>query len=309
MSTQDSTLQAMLAQYEAAAAASNFSNENTFDLKNYFSTFLPDGVNDAMKVIRILPTEESPFKVVYTHSANVEGQNRKFTCLQEMKNSPCPFCEARERLLSTGEEDDKKLAQTYRARKMYVIKIIDREKESEGPKFWRFPDAYKKDGVYDKIFAQIRMLNENVTHEETGRDFVLNIVRVKNPRGGTYFTVNSVIAKNNSPLSVDADLSKSWVEDEKTWEDVYSVKDYDYLKIIVMGEVPAWSKKLEKFVAKSSLEGLSEEEENTTDDLDTQVAFGSNSGNKVNSEDLVAEVVEDSYVPDEDDEDDDDLPF
>lgn len=314
MSTEkNSVLEAMLSQYEKATT---FTNENSFDLKNYYTTFLPDGVDSKMSAIRILPVKGSPFQEVHVHSAKVDGKNRKFTCIQHLNDEACPFCEAREKLLATGDKANEELAKSYKARLMYVIKVIDREKEEEGPKFWRFPINYKKDGILDKIMSSIKMLNggkgEDITDVEVGRDLALSIVRVKNPRGGTYPTVNNVGTSDKKPLSSDAELAKSWLEDTKTWQDVYSVKDYDYLKLIVMGETPAWSRKLEKFVAKSSL--TPEDEEDTTEDLESKVSMGANA--QKSSDVKIEEEVNDdentnSYVPasDIEDEEDDDLPF
>ena len=109
MSNENSALAAMLSQYEKTTANSS---ENSFDLKNYFTTYLPDGVDSAMKKIRILPTTDgtSPFQEVEVHSHKVDGKNRKFTCIAHLNDEPCPFCEAREELLSTGEKDDEELA-------------------------------------------------------------------------------------------------------------------------------------------------------------------------------------------------------
>lgn len=310
METQkNSVLEAMLSQYEKATS---FSSENSFDIKNYFTTFLPDGIDSKMKHIRILPVNGSPFQEVHVHSAKVDGKNRKFTCIAKLEDVPCPFCEARERLMATGEKSDEELAKSYKSRLMYVVKVIDRENEADGPKFWRFPINYKKEGIMDKIMASVQMVGEDITDAETGRDLVLNVVRVKNPRGGTYPAVNSVQAMDRKPLSSDAELAKKWVDDKKTWQDVYSVKDYDYLKLIVMGEVPAWSKKLEKFVAKSSLSP--EDLEDTAEDLDSKVSMGANAQKKsetpVETEAPVASK-ETTYVADvdTDEDEDDDLPF
>ena len=309
MSTKNSVLEAMLSQYEKATT---FKNENTFDVKNYFSTFLPDGVNSSQAQIRILPTEGSPFEEVYVHSMKVDGKNRKFTCLAKHGDNPCPFCEAREMLLSTGEKSDEEDAKTYNARLMYVVKVIDRQKEDEGPKFWRFPINYKQDGIMDKIMAAVKMVDEDITDVETGRDLKLSIVRVKNPRGGSYPSVNSVLPIDRSPLSTDKALAESWVNDSKTWKDVYSIKPYDYLKLVVMGEVPAWSKKLEKYVAKSTLEN--ETEESTSDNLDSMISMGNKAQKtEVKETKVIVEEEEEednaSYNIDADDDDDDDLPF
>ena len=304
----NSALAAMLSQYETATS---FSSENSFDIKNYFSTFLPEGVDNKMVAIRILPIEgASPFQEAHIHSTKVDGKNRKFTCIKHLNDEACPFCEAREILLATGEKTDEETAKKYKPRLMYIVKVIDRENEGDGPKFWRFPINYKKDGIMDKIMATVRMVNEDITNPETGRDLVLNIVRVKNPRGGTYPSVNSVQAMDKGLLSTDAELAAKWLANEKTWKDVYSVKDYDYLKIIVRGEVPAWNKKLEKFVAKSEL--TEEDNEPTTTDLETQVSLGANAQPKAEVPVQVEEVAETTYTAPVDvveEKEGDDLPF
>ena len=57
-----------------------------------------------------------------------------------------------EDLMSTGKEADKKLAGNYRSRMFYIVKVIDRDAEEDGVKFWRFKHNYKNEGVLDKIF-------------------------------------------------------------------------------------------------------------------------------------------------------------
>lgn len=305
MSNENSALAAMLSQYEKSTSNSS---ENSFDLKNYFTTYLPDGVDSAMKKIRILPTTDgtSPFQEIEVHSQKVDGKSRKFTCISHLNDEACPFCEAREELLSTGEKEDEELAKSYKARRMFVVRVIDRENESEGPKFWRFPINYKKEGIFDKIMATINLLKEDITNRETGRDIILNVVRVKNPRGGSYPAVNSIQAFDREPLNKENELAEKWINDSKTWKDVYSIKGYDYLKLVVLGKTPMWDKKLEKFVAK---EDVSPESEDTSNDLDSAISMGASAQpeTKVKTED----VTDNSYTADVDVEEEatDDLPF
>ena len=47
-------LEAILSQYKESGSNSNF-QAKTYDLGNYFSTYLPEGVKEGTKVIRILP--------------------------------------------------------------------------------------------------------------------------------------------------------------------------------------------------------------------------------------------------------------
>ncbi|MDQ5928651.1 MAG: hypothetical protein QG594_426, partial [Bacteroidota bacterium] len=110
-------LELMLAQYEKNNAPKYEKTEaKTYDLKNYFNTFIPDGVKTATKTIRILPSKTgTPFVEMYGHKAMIDGEWKTLPCLKHEKNEPCPFCEAREELLSTGKESDKDLAKKYSA--------------------------------------------------------------------------------------------------------------------------------------------------------------------------------------------------
>jgi len=300
-------LQAMLKQYDDAGTQGK---ETTFDLNNYFTTYLPDGIDNAVKRVRILPVAKgTPFITVYVHKATVDGKNRKFTCLSHLNDEACPFCEAREQLLATGLDSDKELAKNYSAKLMYVVKVIDRENEEHGPKFWRFPaQTYKKDGIHDKIMANVRLLQENIHNPETGRDLFLTVQRVKNPRGGTYPNVSSVNTTDKCKLSENAEQAQAWLDEAKTWADVYSTKDYNYLEIIVKGGTPAWSKAKNKYVDKATLDAG--DNASASDDLDAEIEIS----NQVNKTTVTKEpeVAENSYVAPSDvaaPVQNDDLPF
>jgi len=261
----------MLAQYEAATTSGK---ETTFSLTNYFTTYLKDNEQSKLMHIRLLPgAGPTPFEEVYVHSMKVEDKNRKFVCPSHTNDDPCPFCDTRSQLLASGDKDQEETAKQFNARLMYIAKVIDRDKPEEGPKFWRFPRNFKKDGVFDKIIAihKAYKMQVDLASPETGMDLVLNVERVKNNRGGSYPNVNSIQAMPSTPLSTDERQSAEWLSDTKTWEDVYSVKSYDYLEIITNGGVPYWDKKLEKFVNK---EDISTDVEDVNADLENELTIG-----------------------------------
>jgi hypothetical protein len=268
MSEQKNALAAMLEQYEANAKPKyEKKTEKVYDLKNYFNTFIPEGVKSATKTIRILPVENgSPFVELYAHKIQVNGEYKTFACLKHEKNEPCPFCEAREALLATGNAEDKKLAGNYRARLMYVVKVIDRANEDEGVKFWRFNHDSRSEGIYDKIYAVINAIKKDITHAENGRDIVLTINRNQN----NVPVVSGIATLDPSPLSEDAEKAALWLSDTRTWEDVYSVRSYDYLAIIVKGEEPVWDKENKCFVAKKDLDAVEAEKQT----LDSELTMG-----------------------------------
>lgn len=298
MSTENNALAAMLEQYEVNNRPKyDKKNEKVYDLKNYFNTYIKEGIKSAEKTIRILPTSDgsSPFIEMYAHKIKVDGEWKTFACLKHEKGEPCPFCEAREALLATGKESDKELAKSYNARLMYVVKVIDRDKPEEGVKFWRFNHDYRKEGILDKFQAVLRAIKKDITNPETGRDVVLSINR--NQTGIP--VVSGVATLDASPLSEDAEQAAEWLADNRTWEDVYSVRTYDYLEIIVKGGVPAWDKEGKCFVDKASLESNTRE----TNDLESELTMGIET---VKSNIIESEKSESS---EESSDDDDDLPF
>ena len=302
MSNQKNAIDAILAQYEKNNKPSyEPKKESTYSPKNYFNAMLPDGVRTATKTIRILPSQNggSPFVEMYVHKIKANGKYETFTCPKRERNLPCPFCEAREELLATGQESDKELAKDYREKLTYVIKVIDRDNEADGVKFWRFNHDYRKEGVYDKIIGLINAVRKDITNPNDGHDLVITINRNAN-NVPIVSSINPVITP--SPLSEDKALLDKWLADTRTWSDVYSVKSYEYLEIIVKGGTPVWDKTKKCYVDKAS------KDESEQDDTDNETTLGIEN---VKSN-LIASKTVDPFESDDDnddDDDDDDLPF
>jgi len=252
-----STLEAVLSQYEKnKQAASGNSNKVSQEdrMKKYFTTVLPKGARSGEKRIRILPASNggSPFVEVYFHEVQVDGNWVKlYDPKQEGKRSP--LNEVYEGLMMTGVESDKVLARQYRSRKFYIVKVIDRENEQDGVKFWRFKHNTKNEGVLDKIFPLFKNKGD-ITDPEKGRDLIINLNLTKAPNGREYTTISSIIPEDQSPLHVESGIADTWLKDELTWSDVYSKKPEEYLEMIAKGEVPKWDSATNKWVSNSSEE-------------------------------------------------------
>lgn len=252
-----STFDAVLAQYEKNKnATSGNSNKMSSEdrMKRYFTTVLPKGSKGEERRIRILPTKDgsSPFVEVYFHEIQVDGKWVKlYDPKQEGKRSP--LNEVNEALMGTGVEADREAARQYRSRKFYIVKVIDRDHESDGVKFWRFKHNHKGDGVIDKVFPIFRNKGD-VTNAETGRDLILSLTLTKAGTGKEYTVINSVLNDDPSPLHTDDDVAKTWLEDELTWSDVYSKKGEDYLEMVARGEVPRWDTASSKWVSNLTTE-------------------------------------------------------
>lgn len=179
----NTTLDAVLSQYEKNTARSQGTgNQMSQDerMKKYFTTLLDKNSRTGQKRVRILPTSDgsSPFKEVWYHEIQVDGKWVKLYDPGKNDGERSPLTEVYEELISTGKEADKKLAQQYRSRKFYIVKVVDRDAEDDGVKFWRFKDNYKQEGILDKIIP-IWKQKGDITNADNGRDLIIEMVKSK----------------------------------------------------------------------------------------------------------------------------------
>jgi hypothetical protein len=210
-------------------------------MKKYFALILDDKSNSGTRRVRILPTKDgsSPFKEAWYHEIQVGGKWQKFFDPGKNDNERSPLNEVYEELMSTGKESDKELAKQYKSRKFYIVKVIDRDREEDGVKFWRFKHNYKNEGILDKIIPIWRNKGD-ITDPDKGRDLIIELTKQKTPKGAAYTTVSTIMYDDPTPTHEDPKTMKEWVDDEMTWLDVYSKKPVEYLEAIARGEVPRW---------------------------------------------------------------------
>lgn len=236
-------LDAILAQYEQSQKSGSNTSKMSQDerMKKYFAALLKDNEKQGQKRLRILPTNDgsSPFKEVWFHEIQVDGKWQKFYDPGKNDNERSPLSEVYEELMSTGREADKELAKQYKPRKFYIVKLIDRDNEADGVKFWRFKHNYKNEGILDKLIPIFRAKGD-VTDAEKGRDIILEMTKAKTPKGATYTVIQTIMYDDPAPLHEDKETAESWLNDELSWADVYSKKPVEYLEAIAKGETPRW---------------------------------------------------------------------
>ena len=285
-----SSLDAVLAQYEQAQKNSS-GGENRMSseerMKKYFALILDEKSNSGTRRIRILPTKDgsSPFKEAWYHEIQVGGKWQKFYDPGKNDNERSPLNEVYEELMSTGKESDKELAKQYKSRKFYIVKVIDRDHEEDGVKFWRFKHNYKNEGILDKIIPIWRNKGD-ITDSEKGRDLIIELTKQKTPKGAAYTTVSTIMYEDAAPIHEDKTVLKEWVEDEMTWLDVYSKKPVEYLEAIARGEVPRWDSDKGGYVYSNDEEGTQSFGGSSTTSASSTPSYSDPQSNSEPDEDL-----------------------
>lgn len=298
-----------------------------FDAKNYLDTRLKKGELKKEIKIRLLPNPNepgfSPFIKVQTHTlsklpeAISKSGFKSYICLEnsnvdsEKFGKKCPFCELRRTAYneSVKETDPAKkkslqeLSINNIPRETVIMRVIERGKENEGPKFWKVNISRRGDDAYSLIKNLAERLHkeglengveENLYDSFKGRDIILTISGSDNAKDNkTTITVTQALSQ--SPISKDEALMSSWIYDEKKWNDVFAVKPYEYLSIISKGEIPWFDRETGKWVSKAVVDN-ERDEHNKAVDAEVEVQMNA-------AEKQVAEM----FMEDNDDEAD--LPF
>ena len=283
-----SSLDAVLAQYEKnqqSGSASFGKMSQDERLKKYFALILDDKSNSGTRRVRILPTQDgsSPFQEAWYHEIQVGGKWQKFYDPAKNDNERSPLNEVYEELMSTGKESDKELAKQYKSRKFYIVKVVDRDNEADGVKFWRFKHNYKNEGILDKIIPIWRNKGD-ITDPDKGRDLIIELSKQKTPKGAVYTTVSTIMYDDPAPIHEDKATMDAWVNDELSWQDVYSKKPVEYLEAIARGEVPRWDSEKGGYVYGNNEEG-------------TEVIGGSSSNNSSSYKDPQVDSAPDEDLP------------
>tara|TARA_R110000803_G_scaffold47825_8_gene99644 strand:- start:10189 stop:11022 length:834 start_codon:yes stop_codon:yes gene_type:complete len=235
-------LDSILKQYEnnkSSGGGGNFEKKKV-DLTKYFAPFLPKGESNGERTIRILPTQngDSPFTEAWFHEIQVDGKWQKLYDPGKNDGERSPITEVNEALLMTGDPEDRVLARQYKPKKFYIVKVIDRDREDEGVKFWRFKHNYKGDGIMDKLIPLFQKRGD-ITDPREGRDINLILKSVKMPSGkGSYTSVSTIMVEDPSILTTDVEKANTWVGHSEIYKDVYSKKDEQFLEKVAKGENP-----------------------------------------------------------------------
>lgn len=274
----------------------NSRKESTFSAKNYLDVRVNEGEKEKEVTIRLLPMDletGNPFVKIHTHSIKVPKEisstgYKSYICLNKTKDidhevygTKCPFCtinkNAYEESLKEDDPVKKKLWQetsvANRSRESVIVRCIQRGKEDEGVKFWKFNIRHDGADPYNQIIKLYNLRkNEGI---KAGLEKPINILDINEGRDLT-ITFSEVAtaaptvtdASISTPISKDAEQMKAWIYDSKKWQDVFAVKPYEYLELISQGLIPWYDRATGKWIDKAIHDkDVVDAENKATDDI------------------------------------------
>lgn len=259
-----------------------------YDVKNYLNVKLSGNEDTKKLTIRILnltPDSKTPFAEVHQHYLPLA--KKSYICAKQTENLPesvdktCPFCDIRDQAKSeqkgANEVTWNKLKEIYKQNSSmvgYIVRVIDRDDEAFGIKFWKFSEpVYKM--IYN-IYQDNKADGINIFDYENGKDLTITI---ENLKGKT--KVTNVSAKNSlTPLCKNQDTANKLITDDKLWSDVYGIKPYEYLEVVINGGTPYFDKVTSKWIDKKEVEQNEE-----TDYEETYAMHGTNETSENESSD------------------------
>ena len=192
----------------------------------------------------------------------------------EKFGNKCPFCELnREAYKNFTEETDTMLKERWKKisfdnmpKEACIVRCIERGAEEDGPKFWKFNTRKDKTDPKGQIMELYKTrleesreegdVEENILDVRTGKDLKITISMAAENRA----SIKVVDYGKNKPLSNDENQIMAWINDDKKWSDVFAIKPYDYLKIVLDGDIPFYDKKMNKWVTKVDYNESTQEE-------------------------------------------------
>lgn len=137
----------------------------------------------------------------------------------------------------------------WEAKKFYIVRGIDKGKEKDGVKFWRFKHNYKNQGTLDKLLPILEdyMTSQQADFSDANTGTDLNIIMTDSEfNGHVYKAISAITAKGKSPLHADKVVAQAWLDDDVNWRDVFKPKQapnmppYEFLVAVANGTNPYW---------------------------------------------------------------------
>lgn len=185
-----------------------------------------------INTVRILPATD-PEDIFFFPTARHKIDEDYFYCLHYDKDSDtgrgkkCPVCETRKRLFRSGDPTLIKIAKDIKAKKQFLMNLVDRDPAGDPAKVFIFAAGVK---INDKICSSMIDDNIDITNIDDGYDFIVKKEEGPKTENGTFPSYdNSKAKRQSSPLHEDTEVVRKILEARN---DLKSVPRFDTPEVL-----------------------------------------------------------------------------
>ena len=137
---------------------------------------------------------------------------------------PDPIEEFSQKLKSSGNKEDYRLARKIEAKMRTFAPVIIRGEENQGVKFWGFGKT-----VYQELLSIIADPDYgDITDQMNGRDITVEF-KTAEEIGASFPKTNIRVKPNQTPITEDATLLENLMDNQKDITEIYQEQSYDEL--------------------------------------------------------------------------------
>lgn len=187
-------------------------------------------------IVRILPAID-PEDVFSVPTARHRVDGEFYYCLkydadpESGHGKSCPLCNARTRLFRSGDPDLIKIAREIKAKKQFLMHLIDRKDVEDPTKVYVYAAGVK---IYNKIVSTMIDDEIDITDIAEGFDFVVKKEEGPKTEFGQFPSYdNSKAKRKNSPLSDDPDTTKKILENRSDLKQIPRFEEAEVLQAAI----------------------------------------------------------------------------
>ena len=173
--------------------------------------------------VRIVPykhNKDNPFIELFFHY----DLGRKSYLSPMSFGRPDPIEEFSQKLKSSGNKEDYRLARKIEAKMRTFAPVIIRGEETQGVKFWGFGKT-----VYQELLSIIADPDYgDITDQMNGRDITVEF-KTAEEIGASFPKTNIRVKPNQTPITEDATLLENLMDNQKDITEIYQEQSYDEL--------------------------------------------------------------------------------
>lgn len=189
--------------------------------------------------VRILPAID-PEEVFSVPTARHRVDGEFYYCLKydvdpkTGHGKKCPLCDARTRLFRSGDPDLIKIARDIKAKKQFLMNLIDRKDEDQ-TKVYVYAAGVK---IYNKIVSTMIDDDIDITDVENGFDFIVKKEEgPKNEFGQFPVYDNSRAKRKPEPLHKEPEVAQKILENRTDLKSIPRFEDVETLQSAIDGYI------------------------------------------------------------------------